>query len=132
MLVARDGLDDVAVSGCSGSGRVGSHRSDISGPDFCSPDLAALEKAITRQGHTREIRPTRMRRGQVSFHHCRTVHGSGPNHAAGPRRSLAIHLQPGDNRHRPGTASHGNDRLVRRRDGVPDYTDPQVCPQLWP
>ena len=70
-----------------------------------------------------------MRRGQVSFHHCRTVHGSGPNHATQPRRSLAIHLRPGDDRWREHitgagvVARHGNDRLVATVDGVPDYTD---------
>jgi hypothetical protein len=79
-----------------------------------------------------------MRRGQVSFHHCRTVHGSGPNHGDTPGRSLAIHLQTGDNRWRRHvdasgtTATHGNDGLVRAAGGVPDYTDPRVCPQLWP
>lgn len=81
--------------------------------------------------------PLLMRRGQVSFHHCRTVHGSGPNTSARPRRSLAIHLQPGDNRwqlvQRPdGTRiEHGNDALVRTVDGAPDYADPLVCPVLW-
>jgi hypothetical protein len=136
MLTAWVGFHDVDEAGGSVSFLAGSHRWDVSGLDFFSQDLAALEKEITRQGHTLDIRPTRMRRGQVSFHHCRTVHGSGPNHAAGPRRSLAIHLQPADNRHRPGpgTASHGNDRLVRRRadDGTSDYADPRICPQLWP
>ncbi|MDA0709407.1 MAG: phytanoyl-CoA dioxygenase family protein [bacterium] len=34
--------------------------------------------------------------GGVSFHHRHTFHGSGPNHSAGPRRSLAIHLRTGD------------------------------------
>jgi ectoine hydroxylase-related dioxygenase (phytanoyl-CoA dioxygenase family) len=132
MLTAWVGFHDVDETGGSVSFVDGSHRWDVSGLDFFSQDLAALEAEIARQGHTLDIRHTRMRRGQVSFHHCRTVHGSGPNHGTGPRRSLAIHLQPGDNRHRPGTAGHGNDRLVRLRDGVPDYADPEVCPQLWP
>jgi ectoine hydroxylase-related dioxygenase (phytanoyl-CoA dioxygenase family) len=132
MLTAWVGFHDVDEAGGSVSFLDGSHRWDVSGLDFFSQDLAGLGAQITGQGHSLDIRPTRMRRGQVSFHHCRTVHGSGPNHGAAPRRSLAIHLQPGDNRHRPGTVGHGNDRLVRTRDGAPDYTDPDICPQLWP
>jgi hypothetical protein len=51
---------------------------------------------------------------------------------------MAIHLQPGDNRHVPdrdadGTLRyHRNDELVRAVDGLPDYTDPRICPVLWP
>jgi ectoine hydroxylase-related dioxygenase (phytanoyl-CoA dioxygenase family) len=73
----------------------------------------------------------------VTFHHCRTVHGSGPNRSGAPRRSMAIHLQPADNGYRPvgddGLPTyHRNDELVRRADGVPDYTDPRICPVLHP
>ena len=76
-------------------------------------------------------------RGSVTFHHCGTVHGSGPNRSAAPRRSMAIHLQPADNRHRglgddARPTYHRNDELVRRVDGTPDYTDPRICPVLFP
>ena len=75
----------------------------------------------------------RMRRGQVSFHHCRTVHGSSANRSTSARRALAIHLQPTTNRWRPG-ASHPNDTLVRTDPTIdgPDYTDPAIQPLLWP
>ena len=33
--------------------------------------------------------PAVLRRGQVSFHHNRAIHGSGPNRSARPRRSMA-------------------------------------------
>jgi ectoine hydroxylase-related dioxygenase (phytanoyl-CoA dioxygenase family) len=122
----------VDEAGGSVSFIAGSHRWDVAGLDFFSQDLSAMEAELARQGHRVDIRTTRMKRGQVSFHHCRTVHGSGPNFGTEPRRSLAIHLQPGDNHHRPSADSHLNNRMVRLRDGVPDYTDPQVCPQLWP
>jgi ectoine hydroxylase-related dioxygenase (phytanoyl-CoA dioxygenase family) len=131
MLTAWVAFHDVDETGGSVSFVDGSHRWDVSGLDFFSQDLAALEASLA-QDHAIDIHHTRMRRGQVSFHHCRTVHGSGPNHGSGSRRSLAIHLQPGDNRHRPVGTGHGNDRLVRHVDGVPDYTDPEVCPRLWP
>jgi hypothetical protein len=138
MLTAWVGFHDVDEAGGSVSFMDGSHRWDVTGLDFFSQDLAALARRLTRQGHRIAPRPTRMRRGQVSFHHCRTVHGSGPNTGDQPRRSIAIHLQPADNRWRRyptatgEPARHGNDRLVRAIGGTPDYTDPRICPTLWP
>ena len=41
--------------------------------------------------------------GGVSFHHRLTVHGSGPNLAAGPRVSFAIHFRTEKSGLRPGT-----------------------------
>ncbi|TDU84001.1 ectoine hydroxylase-related dioxygenase (phytanoyl-CoA dioxygenase family) [Kribbella voronezhensis] len=83
------------------------------------------------------VRTLRVRRGQVSVHHARTVHGSGPNTTRLPRVALAIHLQPEQNHYVPPPAGaptlHFNDVLCRR-DGVghPDYHDPYVCPIVWP
>jgi ectoine hydroxylase-related dioxygenase (phytanoyl-CoA dioxygenase family) len=77
-------------------------------------------------------------RGHVSFHNCKTIHGSGPNRGDRPRRSIAIHLQDEPNHYQAFTyrsgnhAGHGNDRLCRSINGVPDYSDPFICPQLWP
>lgn len=116
----------------------GSHRwSDRIGLSFWDQDLTAIDRHVAEHG-ARIVTAT-LRRGQVSFHHCGTLHGSGPNHSSGPRRAIAIHLQPGDNRYvragnPDGTAArHSNDQLVRSlRDGTPDYADPDVCPRLWP
>jgi hypothetical protein len=76
--------------------------------------------------------------GHVSFHHCRTYHGSGANHADKPRRAISLHLQDGENRYRrfpvaDGTlAAYNHDELVRRNaDGTPDYADPDFCPVIW-
>ena len=133
MLTAWVAFHDVDEANGTISLLDGSHRWDVDGLDFFSQNMelrSLAEKA--------RVRPAAMRRGQVSFHHCRTVHGSGPNHGTGPRRSLAIHLQPGDNRWRRhvdpagNVVSHGNDQLVRHVGGQPDYADPRVCPQLWP
>jgi ectoine hydroxylase-related dioxygenase (phytanoyl-CoA dioxygenase family) len=104
--------------------------------DFFNPDLSTLDGV--RQEHDVSVTVAEIPRGGMSFHHCRTVHGSGPNLSDAPRRSIAIHLQPGDNHfvehRRPDgeLAHHGNDRYVRRTaDGFPDYADPAVCPVLW-
>jgi ectoine hydroxylase-related dioxygenase (phytanoyl-CoA dioxygenase family) len=77
-------------------------------------------------------------KGHMSFHHCRTYHGSGANRSPRPRRAISFHLQDGENAYRPFTLSTGetlvynHDVLVRQLpDGRPDYSDPDVCPVLW-
>lgn len=104
--------------------------------DFFNPDPSQLD--AVRSSHDVRIATHDIPRGGMSFHHCRTIHGSGPNLSGAPRRSIAIHLQPGDNHfveHRlpdGSLAHHGNDDLVRRTpDGHPDYADPAICPQLY-
>jgi ectoine hydroxylase-related dioxygenase (phytanoyl-CoA dioxygenase family) len=49
--------------------------------------------------------PLRMKAGQISFHHPLTLHGSGPNQTAKPRRSIAIHMMSGKTRYN-GNVSH--------------------------
>ncbi|MGY1701540.1 phytanoyl-CoA dioxygenase family protein [Geodermatophilus sp. SYSU D00766] len=112
----------------------GSHRwPEQRGLDFFASDLAAQQAAMAAAGHEVRVVVPDLRRGDVTFHHCRTVHGSGPNRTADPRRSMAIHLQPADNRRVADPAAyHRNDELVRVVDGRPDYTDPRICPVLWP
>ena len=105
--------------------------------DFFNPDLSTLDGV--RASHDVSVVVAEIPRGAMSFHHCRTVHGSGPNLSDAPRRAMAIHLQPGTNHfveHRlpdGELAKHPNDRYARRTaDGRPDYADPAVCPRLWP
>jgi hypothetical protein len=76
--------------------------------------------------------------GHMSFHHCRTYHGSGPNRRAQPRRAISLHLQDGKNRWRAfprpdgSLLTYDHDMLVRRTaEGTPDYADPDFCPVLW-
>lgn len=77
-------------------------------------------------------------KGHVSFHHCRTYHGSGPNVSGRPRNAISLHLQDGANAYHDyvlpdgSTAIYNHDSLVRRTaDGRPDYADPQYCPVIW-
>jgi phytanoyl-CoA dioxygenase PhyH len=77
-------------------------------------------------------------KGHMSFHHCRTYHGSAGNHSSQPRRAVSLHLQDGENQYRPFALSDGtlvgynHDELVRRTaDQRPDYADPDYCPVLW-
>lgn len=77
-------------------------------------------------------------KGHMSFHHCRTYHGSGPNVSGRPRRAISLHLQDGANAYQEFRLSNGelagynHDSLVRRTaDGRPDYADSDYCPTLW-
>jgi ectoine hydroxylase-related dioxygenase (phytanoyl-CoA dioxygenase family) len=97
-----------------------------------------INETCIGEGRPIVIVPLSLSKGQVSFHHCLTVHGSRPNRSNLPRRSLSVHLQGGDNcyricKERNGEAVwHRNDMLCRVVDGVPDYADPDFCPVLWP
>jgi ectoine hydroxylase-related dioxygenase (phytanoyl-CoA dioxygenase family) len=82
--------------------------------------------------------PMLIPKGHMSFHHCRTYHGSGSNRSDRPRRAISFHLQDGANEYRAYQLSTGDivqynhDALVRRTsDGRPDYADPAYCPVLW-
>ena len=116
-----------------------SHRWEMpEGIGFFEKDMGEQEARLEGYGEVRFVAP-RLHRGDVTFHHCRTVHGSRPNLSDRPRRSMAIHLQPGDNTWVAGTDSQGqpayhrNDSLVgRTTDGRPDYADPAICPRLFP
>ncbi|QFZ21219.1 phytanoyl-CoA dioxygenase family protein [Saccharothrix syringae] len=99
-------------------------------------DLLAANAAHNGAEVTRV--PMVIPKGHMSFHHCRTYHGSGPNRADRPRQAISLHLQDGDNAYREFPLSDGSlafynhDSLVRRTpDGRPDYADPEFCPTLW-
>lgn len=106
--------------------------------DFFSSDLEGLEKKFQTGGEEVVRVPMNLKKGQVSFHHCLLIHGSGPNRSPDPRRSIAVHLQDAANHWQEyhyldgRLAAHDNDLLVRKQDGHPDYTDPAICPALYP
>jgi hypothetical protein len=121
-----------------GSNRWG--REHTGKPDFFRQDIEVQEQEITEQsGRTIEKVPLLLERGQVSFHDCRTFHGSGPNRSGEARRSIAVHMQPADNRPSGAVGSDGVpvhhyniDHVRRTADGTPDFADPVFCPQLYP
>ena len=96
-----------------------------------------LERTARYSGTTIAKIPMRIPKGHMSFHHCRTYHGSGPNRSGRPRRAISFHLQDGENRWREyrradgGVVSYNHDVLFRRGGDGPDYADPEFCPVLW-
>ncbi|MFG1810080.1 phytanoyl-CoA dioxygenase family protein [Streptomyces sp. NPDC049040] len=126
----------------------GSHRWKETGRDdsmtrhFAERDKDDLERVLAENAayNGAEIRkvPLVIPKGHMSFHHCLTYHGSGPNRSERPRRAISFHLQDGGNEYRAFTlgdgteAAYNHDVLVRRLpDGRPDYADPDYCPVLW-
>ncbi|MFY1674533.1 phytanoyl-CoA dioxygenase family protein [Plantactinospora sp. WMMB334] len=126
----------------------GSHRWRETGADdstvrhFAERDRDQLETLLAENAafNGAEVRrvPMVIPKGHMSFHHCRTYHGSGANVSDRPRRAVSLHLQDGENGWRPyplaggGLASYNHDVLVRRTpDGRPDYADPTYCPVIW-
>jgi ectoine hydroxylase-related dioxygenase (phytanoyl-CoA dioxygenase family) len=126
----------------------GSHRwreignNDSTVRHFAERDRNQLDQMLTdNAGHNgAEVRtvPMVIPKGHLSFHHCRTYHGSPANLSDQPRRAISLHLQDGANSFREFRLSDGrlaaynHDVLVRRTaDGRPDYADPEYCPTLW-
>ena len=140
MLTAWIPFEDATLS--NGSLRVidGSHKwpeaEHIRG--FNDPDLTVIEERLGRKIPDTEIKTMELRKGEVSFHHMRTLHCSSSNRAQTPRIALAVHVQDADNSYRPFSTSAGmrvvlpHDVLCRKKpDGTPDYSDPEIFPELW-
>jgi ectoine hydroxylase-related dioxygenase (phytanoyl-CoA dioxygenase family) len=126
----------------------GSHRwREIGGDDsmtrhFAERESSDLERVLAENAAYNNAEvvkvPMIIPKGHMSFHHCRTYHGSGTNRSPRPRRAISFHLQDGGNAYREFALSTGevltynHDVLVRRlADGRPDYGDPDFCPVLW-
>lgn len=110
----------------------GSHRwTDELRVKWESETFSVINEVLARRDAT--LVPIELKRGQVSFHHCKTLHGSGPNVGPGPRRSLVVHFQPSGNEYVERGRYHPNDDLVAKTgSGFPDYSDPHICPVLFP
>ncbi|HEY8981602.1 MAG TPA: phytanoyl-CoA dioxygenase family protein [Streptomyces sp.] len=105
---------------------------------FHEPDHRRIKDRIERPASDEDPVSILLEQGQVGFHHCRTIHGSGPNTSDRVRAALAVHMQDETNHYTPATderghrLSHLNDFLCRTDGaGNPDYSDPEVCPVLW-
>jgi ectoine hydroxylase-related dioxygenase (phytanoyl-CoA dioxygenase family) len=74
----------------------GSHRWGLlPESDFFNTDLDGMKNRLEEHtGQPINTEPCTLKAGEVSFHHCLTIHGSGPNSSNAPRRSLVLHLLP--------------------------------------
>jgi hypothetical protein len=105
---------------------------------FNHKNLTDLQTEFRAAGKQIEVVPLTLKKGQMSFHHCWTMHASYANTSAKPRLAFAVHLQDGDNRYRPYRNAQGrevhiaDERLCRKLpSGDPDFSDPAVFPVIW-
>ena len=105
---------------------------------FNDSDLSSLTQQFLGEGKEVVEVPMTLKKGQVSFHHCWTIHGSYPNRSQQHRQALAVHLQDKDNHYKPffnrqGKEIHIFDEQLCRRlpNGDPDFSDPEIFPTIW-
>lgn len=105
---------------------------------FGDAKINAFEAYINthKQGHKKT--PVVLKKGQVSFHNCHTVHGSFANVSDRSRMALAVHLQDGDNAYQKAFKPDGelikigyDHMCTQDENGLPDYSDPNMFPVLW-
>lgn len=76
-------------------------------------------------------RPMILNGGDLVLFDATVLHGNPPNFGHQPRRALAAHFASADLRYQEhGKFSHVNERVVRKKNGVPDFRDPDVCPLI--
>ncbi|MBE8998668.1 phytanoyl-CoA dioxygenase family protein [Nostoc sp. LEGE 12447] len=105
---------------------------------FNQQNLKDIEQKFAQTGRKIIEVPMILEKGQMSFHNCRTIHGSYPNYSDLFRLAIAVHLQDDDNRYQafwnpPGKRIHHFlDSICRKLpNGNPDYSDPAIFPVLW-
>jgi Phytanoyl-CoA dioxygenase (PhyH) len=105
---------------------------------FNQTNLAELEHRLSQEGRSVVKVPMALKKGQVSFHNCWTIHGSYPNRSPERRLALAVHLQDGANQYRAFKNAKGQDihifdeQLCRKLpNGDPDFNDPDIFPVIW-
>jgi hypothetical protein len=79
-----------------------------------------------------------LKKGQISFHHCWTIHGSYPNTSNVFPLAMAIHLQDEANQYRSfwnqkAEEVHIPNELLCRKlpNGHPDFSDQAIFPIVW-
>lgn len=105
--------------------------------DFNQQDLPKILQEFAEEGKKIVEVPMVMKKGQISFHHGWTIHGSYPNHSDQIRLAMAVHLQDETNRYQPfwnngKQIHHFLDSICRKLpNGEPDYSDPNIFPVIW-
>jgi ectoine hydroxylase-related dioxygenase (phytanoyl-CoA dioxygenase family) len=104
---------------------------------FNSQNLQEIAQKFAREGRKIVEVPMLLKKGQISFHHSYTIHGSYPNHSNLPRQAFALYLQDRDNHYQPywnnGVEIHHFLESMCRKlpNGEPDFSDPDIFPVIW-
>lgn len=104
---------------------------------FNNQSLGGLEEYLKSEVPDYKEVPMLLKKGQVAFHNCNTIHASRPNISKVNRMALAIHFQDQTNHYQKAYKGEGElisigyDKLCGRdTDGNPDYRDPSIFPLL--
>lgn len=105
---------------------------------FGDAKMAQFEKYVKEEKPDSKTVPMVLKRGQISFHNCLTLHASYPNVSKVNRLVLAVHIQDANNKYKKAFNSSGEpiqisyDSLCQNdSEGNPDYRDPLIFPVLW-
>jgi ectoine hydroxylase-related dioxygenase (phytanoyl-CoA dioxygenase family) len=105
---------------------------------FNNPNLEDFAEKLRQAGKQVVKIAMTLNKGQVSFHHRWTIHGSYPNHSNDFRLAMGVHLQDAANHYQPFWNKQGKqiqifDEVLCRKlpNGDPDFSDPAVFPVLW-
>jgi Phytanoyl-CoA dioxygenase (PhyH) len=105
---------------------------------FQSQDLDSFTQELEAHGKLVKPVPMAIKRGQVSFHHGWTIHGSYPNHSSQNRVVVAVHLQDANNKFKLVNSPKGEpyrhhlDQFCETLpNGNPDYQDSKIYPIIW-
>ncbi len=125
-------LDETTAAGGTIEYARGSHLWPLSPPiaQFHAPAdyRAELEMAAAACGLALDIVPIEIAAGDAVIHHGRTWHGSGPNRADRPRRSLVSHCLEASAQFHPKNVSYIYSRYRRQGDLAMDES---FFPILW-
>lgn len=105
---------------------------------FNNQDLSKLNDFLKEHKPNHKKTPLLLKKGQVSFHNCHTIHASEPNTSKVNRMALAMHLQDETNQYQKAFNKDGEliqigyDMLCEKdEDGNPDYSDEKIFPLLY-
>ena len=105
---------------------------------FDGDENGVLPSNMKPAGMDAEPTVVRIKKGQVSFHHCYVLHRSVPNLSDHQRYALAVHLQDASNQYKHYYQAngrllvHSNDLICQQNaDGLPDYQDQSIFPLLF-
>ncbi len=105
---------------------------------FNNHNLEDIEQKFSQEGRQIVKVPIILKKGQISFHHCWTIHGSYPNYSNSFRLAMAVHLQDDANHYQPFWNNKGEEIHIineffcgKLPNGDPDFRDPAIFPILW-
>ena len=118
----------------------GSHKWDVEQDmrqffSFNNQDLESFQVYLSKYKAGFKKSFMTLKKGQVSFHSCNTIHSSSPNVSDKSRLALAVHLQDDSNHYQEAFKASGEKIVIgydkicaKDENGNPDYSDKSIFP----